>query len=183
MVPVADLWLPILLSSIAVFMASSLVWTVLPHHRNDFSPLPEEEAVRKKLREKKPDPGLYSIPFLDRKDPDLQSKMEEGPVGLLTVLPDGLPRMGRNMLLTFVYYVLVCTVVGYLTGVALGPGSHYMTVFRVAGTAALLGFIGSLAPTAIWFGRPWRVLLKDIVDGAVYALLTAGFFGWLWPQG
>jgi len=35
---------------------------------------------------------------------------------------------------------------------------------------------------AIWKGQPWSVTLKEIFDGLVYGLLTAGTFGWLWPR-
>jgi hypothetical protein len=33
----------------------------------------------------------------------------------------------------------------------------------------------------IWFGHTWGRTLKDVADGVIYGLLTAGIFGWLWP--
>jgi hypothetical protein len=34
---------------------------------------------------------------------------------------------------------------------------------------------------AIWFGHSWSRTIKDIVDGVIYALVTAAIFAWLWP--
>jgi hypothetical protein len=83
-------------------------------------------------------------------------------------------------------WALYCLVIGvfvaYLAGRTLEPGAHYLSVFRVAGTAAFLGYSGAQVPAAIWWGKPWGNALREIADGLVYALLTAGAFGWLWPR-
>jgi hypothetical protein len=55
-------------------------------------------------------------------------------------------------------------------------------VFRFVGTAALLGYSLALAQHSIWYMRNWITTLKSMFDGLVYALLTAGTFGWLWPR-
>ena len=34
----------------------------------------------------------------------------------------------------------------------------------------------------IWKGYPWSFVIKEAVDGLVYALLTARTFGWRWPH-
>jgi hypothetical protein len=31
-------------------------------------------------------------------------------------------------------------------------------------------------------GRNWGTTIRHVADGLVYALLTAGTFGWLWPD-
>ena len=41
MVPLAALWLPILVSGVVVFLASWIVHMLLPHHRSDFQSLHE----------------------------------------------------------------------------------------------------------------------------------------------
>ena len=79
-----------------------------------------------------------------------------------------------------------CLVVGfcaaYLTGRTVASGAHYLIVFRVAGTAAFLAYsVGNLA-NGIWKGQPWSNVLKEVIDGLIYSLLTAGTFGWLWPR-
>ncbi len=114
--------------------------------------------------------------------PEIVAKMKEGPVGFLTVLPSGEPAMGKNLAQWFVYSVVIGVLVAYLTGRTLGPGTHYLQVFRVAGTVAFLAYAGATPIASIWFGRKWSTTLKTAVDGLAYALLTAGTFGWLWPQ-
>ena len=37
-------------------------------------------------------------------------------------------------------------------------------------------------PAAIWMGKPWSVAWKEVFDGLLYGLVTAGAFGWLWPR-
>jgi hypothetical protein len=34
----------------------------------------------------------------------------------------------------------------------------------------------------VWKQKPWSMTFKHVFDGLVYALLTAGVFGWLWPE-
>jgi hypothetical protein len=55
-------------------------------------------------------------------------------------------------------------------------------VFRVVGTAAFLAYGFGTMSNAIWKGQTWSFTIKEVVDGLVYALLTAGTFGWLWPR-
>ncbi len=45
----------------------------------------------------------------------------------------------------------------------------------------MLTFSVSYVPDSIWKGVPWMVTFKNVVDGVVYGLVTAGVFGWLWP--
>jgi hypothetical protein len=35
---------------------------------------------------------------------------------------------------------------------------------------------------SIWYSRAWINTIKSTIDGLIYALLTAGTFGWLWPR-
>ena len=60
--------------------------------------------------------------------------------------------------------------------------THYLTVFRVVGSAAFMAYGLGAIPGAIWMGRPWSAVIKELVDAVIYALLTAGTFGWLWPR-
>jgi hypothetical protein len=64
---------------------------------------------------------------------------------------------------------------------ALKPGAHDLAVFRFVGATAFLGYALALLQNCIWYKRQWSANLKSIIDGLVYALLTAGCFGWLWP--
>ncbi len=183
MVTIGSLWLAILLSSVLVFIASSIVWMVLPHHKSDYRAFPNESAVADALRGLSP--GQYDIPHMtsmsDMKDPVFTKKFEEGPVGVYTAWPNGQMNMGKSLVLSFIFYAVVSFVVAYLTSRTLAPGIDYLQVFRVAGTTAWLAYGFAVIPEAIWFGRPWSLVVKNLLDALLYALLTAGVFGWLWP--
>ena len=89
--------------------------------------------------------------------------------------------MSRQLVMHFLYVLAISILVGHLGSAALPMGTQYLKVFQVTGTAALLGYSGSLALQSIWYGFSWSFTAKAIIDGFVYALLTAGVFGWLWP--
>lgn len=186
MVTLGMLWLPIVISAVVVFFGSFVMWMVLPHHKADWHRLPDEGGLAEAIRKQKAGPGQYRIPFCadakDMKDPAFLKKMEDGPVGTLILQPAGTPRMGGSLIQSFIYNVLVAIVVAYLTGRTLEAGAHYLQVFRVAGTAATLAYVGALFYPSIWMGKPWAVTLRDAIDGVIYGLLTAGIFGWLWPR-
>ena len=48
----ADLWLPILLSAVFVFVASSVLHMVLPIHKGDYKKPPGEDAVLESMRDR-----------------------------------------------------------------------------------------------------------------------------------
>ena len=63
MATLAALWLPILLSAMVIFIASSILHMVLPYHKNDYSKLPDEEKVTAVLRGADLKRGLYIFPY------------------------------------------------------------------------------------------------------------------------
>jgi hypothetical protein len=186
MVTIAELWAPILLSAVLVFFASFLIWTVLPIHRKDYRPLPDEASAADVLRRQNLEPGQYIIPSpadpKDRKDPEFLKRMEQGPVAFFTVVRPGAPRMGKNLAQWSVYLLVISYFVAYLTSRTVAPGAEYGQVFRVAGTTAILAYSAALVQTGIWWARPWSNVWKDVLDGVIYGLLTAGAFAWLWPR-
>jgi hypothetical protein len=187
MVSLTALWLPILLSAVIVFVASSILHMVLPYHKSDYKKLPNETLLSEAMRaEGGLVPGTYHFPHCadhkQMKSPEMMDKYKKGPIGLLTILPSGPPNMGKYLGTWFVYCVAISFVVAYLTGRTLVAGAPYLAVFRVAGTAAFLGYAGGHAADSIWKGQPWSTTAKHIFDGLVYALLTGGTFGWLWPR-
>lgn len=187
MVPITALWLPILVSAVIVFIASSIMHMVLPYHKKDFKRLPDEEGVTGALRTSSVAPGLYMFPHCDEhskmKDPAVQEKFKRGPVGIVTIMPNGEMNIGKFLGLWFFYTLLVGLFTAYVTGLAVGPGTEYRMVFRIAGSAAFMSYALGYFPDSIWKGVPWGHTAKSMVDGLVYALLTAGTFGWLWPKG
>lgn len=185
MVALLDLWLPVLLSAVLVFVASSILHMVLPLHRKDYGKLPAEAEVTAHLRAQGIGPGEYMFPHAgsmkEMGSPEMIEKMERGPVGLLTVLPSGPPAIGKNLVQWFLYSLVISVFVGYVASLAFGPGAEYMAVFRQTGTVAVLGYALASVPNSIWKGVRWSVTAKFVLDGVVYALLTAGAFASLWP--
>ncbi|HET6628935.1 MAG TPA: hypothetical protein VFG91_04095 [Woeseiaceae bacterium] len=182
-VDLVSLWLPILLSAIAVFIASSLVWTVVQWHNSDWHKLPDEEAARRALNGVSP--GEYNIPHAEngkaRRSAEWQQKYRQGPAVMMTVLPHGSMAMGKQFVQWILYCLVISLLVGYVAAAMLPAGTSYLNVFQVTATTAWLAYAGSAAMGAIWFGHGWGRTVKEIIDGLVYGLLTAGFFGWLWP--
>ncbi|HUI63772.1 MAG TPA: hypothetical protein VL126_02940 [Bacteroidota bacterium] len=185
MTELTALWLPILLSSVAVFVVSSLVHMVLPWHKSDYPKLPNEDQVRDALRPLAVPPGEYMVPRPSSREelraPQFEEKLKAGPVLMMTVWPNGRSSMGKSLGTWFLYSVVVGIFAAYIAGRALPPGSVYLQVFRFAGTTAFLGYSLALWQMSIWYRRPWSTTLKATIDGLIYALLTAGIFGWLWP--
>ena len=184
MVSVLSLWLPILLAAVIVFVVSSIVFTVLTYHQSDYKAVPSEDQVMDALRGFEIPPGDYVLPYMsaqNMKTEELKQKVEKGPVAFMTVIPSAMPSMGKNLVLWFVYCLVVGLLAGYVAGATLPPGSHYMAVFRVVGATAFAGYGLALAQSSIWYHKGWAATFKSIADGLVYALLTAGTFGWLWP--
>ncbi len=185
MVSIGSLWLPILLSAAIVFVASSIVHMFLTYHRSDFGKVPSEDEVMDALRPFDIPPGDYIIPCAGEakkmNTPEFIEKTTKGPVAFLTVLPNGAPSMTGSLILWFLYCVVVGIVAAYVAGRAVGPGADYLEVFRFAGCAAFLGYAMALLQNSIWYKRNWSATFKSMSDGLIYALLTAGTFGWLWP--
>ena len=181
----AALWLPTLLSAVIVFVASSIMHTLLPYHRSDYQKLPDEDKVLPVLRGAGLKRGLYIFPFATHKEmksPAVIEKYNQGPVGMMTIAPNGPPVMPKFLGLWFGYCLLVSFFVAYLAAHTVAPGAYYLRVFRVVGTAAFLAYgLGHLSD-GIWKNQTFSFTIKEVIDGLVYALLTAGTFGWLWPR-
>lgn len=186
MTELSTLWLPILLSSVVVFIASSIIHMVLPWHKGDYPGVPNEDKVMNALRPFAIPPGDYYIPrpasHAEMRTPEFAEKMNKGPVLMMTVLPNGPVKMGRNFVLWFIYSALVGLFAAYIAGRALPVGARYLSVFRFVGAGAFLGYSVALWQMSIWYKRAWSLTIKATVDGLIYALLTAGVFGWLWPR-
>jgi hypothetical protein len=180
------LWLPIVLSAVLVFVASAIIHMVLKYHNRDYKGLPNEDAVRAALRAGNPEPRQYIIPYCadmkDMESPEMQQKFIEGPVGVLNLRRPGPPTMGPMLLQWFLFVLVVSFFLGYLAAITIEPGAHYLRVFRVVGVAGFLAYAAGQVPAAIWMGKPWPVAWKEVFDGLVYGLITAGTFGWLWPR-
>ena len=178
------LWLPILVSAFAVFVASSIAWMVLPHHKKDIKRLPDEAALTDRLQQLALPPGTYMWPNCssgdEMKSEEFKARYEAGPWGTLNVL-GARPNFGRNLSLTFVFYLVVGIFVAYITAEARPAGAGFMPVFQVAGATAMVAYCAGAIPGAIFLGKPGRFILTDFLDGVAYGVLTGLIFALLWP--
>jgi hypothetical protein len=180
--PLSSLWLPIILSGIALFFASFAAWMLLPHHKPEWKGLPNEDAVLNTLRQTNTLPGQYMFPYSckpeDWKTEEFKSKREAGPTGTLTIWKKP-PNMGLNMLCTVLFFTIANFVIGYLAGSVISPGEKFMHVFRFVGTAGILTYGTANILNGIWFGRK---MCADICDGIAYGLITGLIFAAMWPK-
>src|SRR5579859_4338425 len=184
MTTIVALWLPILVSAVFVFIASSIIHMAPLWHRNDYPKLSNQDAVLDALRPLAIPPGDYMMPRPDSgkemRSPEFLEKMERGPVLMMTVIPSRKPSMARPLVLWFIYCVVISIFAAYITSRAVPIGTPYLRVFRFIGATAFLGYAAALWQMSIWFWRSWSSTIKSTIDGLIYALLTAGVFGWLW---
>lgn len=185
-IPVTALWLPILLAGVVVFVVSSIIHMLLPYHRSDFWKVPGEDAVMDALRPFDVPPGDYVMPHAEGteelRSEAFQEKIAKGPTWFVTVVDRRtFTSMGPQFVQWFAYILLVGVVSAYMGGRMLAPGAQYLDVFRVTGTVAFASYSMALMQSSIWYKRRWSSTLKSMFDGLVYAALTGGVFGWLWP--
>jgi hypothetical protein len=186
MVALSALWLPILLSAVFVFVVSSVIHMLLPYHKTDFKQVPNEGALMDAMRPVQVPPGEYVLPYAtsmkEMETPEFVAKLEQGPVAFMTVLPNGKQGMGRQLAQWFAYSIIVSVFAGYIANHAVAAGGDYLAVFRFVGAVAFTGYSLALLQNSIWYRRAWSTTLKSVFDGLIYAMVTAGTFGWLWPS-
>lgn len=186
MVGLSALWIPILLSAVIVFVVSSIIHMLTPWHKGDFRKLANEDQAMDAVRSLSIPPGDYLMPCPSSREemqsPAFKEKASKGPRAVFTILPAGPVSMGKQLMLWFLYSVVVGIFAAYVTGRALPAGTDYLQVFRFAGVTAFLAYSGAQWQASIWYGRSWTTTIKSTIDGLLYGLLTAGTLGWLWPR-
>lgn len=183
---IESLWLPILLSAVAVFVVSSIVHMLLPWHKNDFPRLANEDAVMDALRPLGIPEGEYFVPRPATREalrsPEFIERANRGPVFILNMMPNGMMRMGKTLGLWFVYLLVVSFFAGHIALRAITPPAGHHTIFHTVGLTAFMGYAFALWQMSIWYHRPWMTTLKVTVDGFIYAAITAEIFVLLWPK-
>ena len=186
MTGLSALWLPILVSAVFVFVASSLIHMASPWHKSDYPKLANEDQLMDAVRAVGVPPGDYMVPRPasreDMRSPEFAEKIRKGPVMMLTVWPSGPISMQRNLALWFLYTVAIGVFAAYVAGHALLPTASSRQIVRFTGLTAFLGYTAALWQMSIWYRRAWTTTIKATIDGLIYACLTAGAFGWLWPR-
>lgn len=185
MVTLMSLWLPILVSAVAVFFVSFLLHMVIPFHKNDIKKVPREDEFIAAIRGFDLPAGDYAAPHADSpaamKDPAFVEKRNKGPIVIMTMTPGAAPSMGSHLSQWFVYCIVVSLFAAYIASRTLMSGTEYMQVFRIIGTTAFMGYALALLQNSIWWMKNWGATFRSVIDGLAYALVTAGVFGWMWP--
>jgi len=186
MVSIMSLWLPILLSAVFVFVASSIIHMLLPYHKSNVKKVPNEDGAMDALRPFNIPPGDYMMPRCesskDMKSPEFNEKLKKGPVVLMTVMPTGPFSMTKSLIQWFIFCIVVGIFAAYIAGRALVAGAEYSDVLRFAGCTAFIGYALALLHDSIWWARAWSTTIKFVFDGIIYGLITGATFGWLWPN-
>ena len=184
MTPLISLWLPILVAALGVFIASSIIHMATPWHHHDFAPMPDQGRVLDALRSFNLKPGDYVAPHPhgpQGSSAEFAELSKRGPVVAMTVLPGDVV-IAKNLVLWFVYCIVVALCAAYIAGEALPPGAASKKVFQFSGATAFIGFALGLWQQTIWYSRSWVTTLKSTIDGLIYGAVIAGVFAWLWPR-
>ena len=109
-----------------------------------------------------------------------KQRILSGPWGTLNIWSRQV-NMGRNLLQSFVFYLVTSFFVAYLGTLALEPESAFSKVFQVTGTAGILAYAFGHVPNSIWFGTHRRPMWMDVIDGVCFGLITGLIFAAFWP--
>jgi hypothetical protein len=180
------LWLPTILSAVAVFILSSIVHMVVPWHKNDYAKFPDEEGVLDALRGFNLAPGEYLAPRPTTRgemgSPDFIAKMQRGPHVMLNLQPGGSPSMGKPLVLWLIYVIIVSALAGHIAYAFHDFGIDDRYVFHTVGLTAWLAYSSAQWQATIWFRKPWLASLKSTFDGLIYAVVTGLIFVYFWPK-
>ena len=179
------LWLPVLATAIAVFVASSLIHMVIQWHKSDYRKLLNEDAVRDAIRAGSPAPGQYFLPYCaemkDMQNPAMQQKFAEGPIGFLTVKRNGPPAMGASLVNWFLYVLVISAISGAIAMRVFGAWGNASGAGHLVGLVSFLTYTGGSVQMGIWMGKPWGSVAKDALDGLIYGAIGMAVFTFLWP--
>ena len=181
-----QLWMPILLSAVLVFVVSALIHMVFKWHNSDYHGFPNEDEIRAAIRKSNPSPGGYMVPHCeDKKDmakPEVVQKFTEGPIAMVSIIKPGPPSMTRPLALWFILTLLIALASGYLASRTVPVGAGFLAVARVVSLTTFLAYAGGSLANFIWMGKTQSATMKEVLDAFLYGLVTACAFGWLWPQ-
>lgn len=182
--PFGSLWLPVVVSAVAVLLVSSIVHMVLKYHKADYKGLGANEAAAAQAL-KGLAPGVYPIPYCSdpaqMKDPAMQKRYVDGPVGMLTIISSGPPNMGKYLGLWFAFCFLISFTAGYVARHTLQADSAAQEIMRLTGTLAFVGYGYGHIMDSIWKGQPWSNTVRGLIDAVIYAVVTGLVFRFLWP--
>ena len=182
---IVQLWMPILVSAVLVFVASSLIHMVFKWHNADYKKLANEDDARIAIGASAPAPGQYILPHCaDMKEMQgeaMKKKYVDGPIAFITLRKNGPPSMGMPLSLWFVYSIAIATLAGALAMQAYTRTSDAQAAGHLVGMVSLMAYAGGSVQMGIWMGKPWGSVAKDVLDAVIYGTISALTFMWLWP--
>ena len=182
---ISELWLVIVVAGLFCWVASALIHMLIKYHNADYKSLENEAEVSTVIRSLLPKPGLYTLPYCsdmkEMADEAMQEKFNIGPVAMISIMPNGMPQMGKLMLQQILFFIFGAFFIAYLASISIATGAEYMLVFRFVFVASFLTYGWAQVPYSIWMGQPWSNCLRYLIDAFIYAGVTAGVFAWLWP--
>src|SRR5207245_3038855 len=138
MTALSALWLPILVSALAVFVVSSIIHRTPLWHKTDYPRCRNEDRVLDALRPMGIPPGDYMMPrpasSAEMRSPEFKEKMKRGPAVMMTVFPPWTGSMASNLSQWFVYCIIVSVFAAYIARSAVPPGAPTF--------AAICGYVG-----------------------------------------
>lgn len=179
-----SLWLPILVSTIAMFFFSYLSWEVLGLHDKDWRKMDDEDKLMDCIRDMNIAEGNYQLPGGDSAKemhtPEYQEKYKKGPRAVMSVLPQ--MNIGKSLAMTALFFLACNITFAYLANFALkpgtDPGADFLTVFRFVATITLMTCCASSLLNSVWFRT--RVV-GHLIEAFCYCLIAGGIFAALWP--
>ena len=186
MVGLSGLWMPIAVSAVFVFIATMIVHMLPGWHKSDMAAVPGEAKFMETTRGLNVPPGEYRFPFSndtkEMQSPEWDAKMTQGPVGVMSVAPNGPMPFGKMLGLWFAYSLFISLVAAYVTGRTHAQGAPFADVFCTSTVVAFCSYVLALWQRWIWWGQGTRYTITYSVDGIIFALVTGATFGWLWPK-
>jgi hypothetical protein len=110
MVSLAELWMVVLLAGVLCWFASASIHMFIKYHNADYQVLSNEPEVSAALVASSPKPALYTMPYcLDMQamsEQPMQKKFDDGPVAMITVMPNGMPPMSKLLSQQIVFFII-----------------------------------------------------------------------------
>lgn len=186
LISISELWLAILIAGLLCWVTSALIHMLLKYHNSDYKELPSEDVVASALKENSVAPALYTVPYCsDMKkmgEELMQKKFNDGPVAMITVMPNGMPPMGKLFVQQVLFFIFGSFLIGYLATLSIQGNTEFMAVFSHVFVASFLTYGWAQIPYSIWMGQPWSNCVRYLIDALIYAAVTAGTFAFLWPS-
>jgi hypothetical protein len=182
---ITEHWLAILLSAVAAWFWSIPSWAIVSIHGKDVKALPDEPAFNNVIRHWNLAPGVYKLPHpaddKEGRSPGFMASWKAGGMGLLHIWHPVI-NMPKNMLLTFLAYIVVSVLISYVGHLTLPHGSGFSKVFQVLGAVGVLAYSFAFIPNMIWFQDKPRTVVRNMMDGVTQGLVVGAVCAALWPK-